>query len=55
MAMNEQKNVLHKEFMKHFLRHGGSYTDVFEIDKLVHIAERIMGIYLHHTNYNMSH
>ena len=41
MAMNEQTNDLHKEFIKHLLEHGGSYTDLFEIE-LVHIVERIM-------------
>ena len=43
MAMSEQKNDLCKEFIKHLLEHGGSYTDLFEI-KLVHIAERINGV-----------
>ena len=41
MAMSEQKNDLCKEFIKHLLGHGGSYTDLFEIE-LVHITERIM-------------
>ena len=39
--MNEQKNDLRKEFIKHLLGHRGSYTDFFEIE-LVHITERIM-------------
>ena len=41
MAMNEQKNDLCKEFIKHLLGHGGSYIDLFEIE-LVHITEKIM-------------
>ena len=39
--MSQQKNDLPKEFIKQELRHGGSYTDLFEI-KLVRIVERIM-------------
>ena len=41
MAMSEQKNDLCKEFIKHLLGHGGSYTDLFE-KKLVHVTESIM-------------
>ena len=41
MAMSEQKHDLRKEFIKHLLRLGGSYTDLFEIE-LVHITERII-------------
>ena len=32
MAMSEQKNDCCKEFIKHLLEHGGSYTDLFEIE-----------------------
>ena len=41
MAMSEQTNDLRKEFIKHLLEHGGSYTELFEIE-LVRITERIM-------------
>ena len=39
--MSDQKTNLCKEFIKHLLGHGGSHTDVFEIE-MVHIVERIM-------------
>ena len=41
MAMSDQKNELCKEFIKYLFGHGGSYTDLLEIE-LVHIAQRIM-------------
>ena len=39
--MSEQTNDLQKEFIKQVLRHGGLYTDLFEIE-LVIIVVRIM-------------
>ena len=42
MAIKEQEHDLRKEFIKHLLGHGGSYTDVFEIELVVHIVERII-------------
>ena len=29
-VLSEQKKDPHKEFIKHLLAHGGSYTDLFE-------------------------
>ena len=41
MALNEQKNDLRKDFIKHLLGHGGSYTNLIEIE-LVQSREAIM-------------
>ena len=49
--MSEQKNDLGAEIIKHLLGHGGSQTDMFEIEL---IAERIMA-YLPPPAYQLHH
>ena len=39
--MSEQKEDLCNRFIKHLFGHGGSYTDLFEIE-LVQITEGIL-------------